>query len=419
MISRFLRTSSTRRLLAVLLGLLSAVVVGGAIAIAASTGGPVPPREGLAQAIHQGLAAPKISGITARISFTNHLIDAASLQGSDPILSGATGRLWLSPDQHRLRLELQGDNGDAQVVVDNRSFWVYDPSGNTVYEGTLPAGAAGGSAYAHRAADHGLPSIAEIQRTLNRLAQHVDLSGAIPGDVAGQPTYSVRVSPRHDGGLLGAAELGWDAVRGVPLRIAVYARDDSKPVLELKATDISYGPVPAADFAVSPPQSAKVVKLASLGGHAGQGALAHRLRRDAAHRRARDRKSGAEGIRAVSARLSFRLDAPSSLVGLKRRAVTLLDWKGSPAALVAYGQNLGGIVVLEQRAQPGGAIRPSATGGDGHQGLNLPTVSINGVSGQELDTALGTMVRFTRAGVSYTVLGSVPPVAADQAARAL
>jgi hypothetical protein len=58
--------------------------------------------------------------------------------------------------------------------------------------------------------------------------------------------------------------------------------------------------------------------------------------------------------------------------------------------------------------------------GDGHdRGFSLPTVSINGATGQELDTALGTMVRFTRRGVAYTVVGSVPPAAADAAARAL
>ena len=39
------------------------------------------------------------------------------------------------------------------------------------------------------------------------------------------------------------------------------------------------------------------------------------------------------GVRAVAAKLPFKLDAPSSLVGLKRRSVTLLDWKGTPAAL--------------------------------------------------------------------------------------
>jgi hypothetical protein len=61
----------------------------------------------------------------------------------------------------------------------------------------------------------------------------------------------------------------------------------------------------------------------------------------------------------------------------------------------------------------------SGSGEGDHGGLNLPTVSINGVTGQELDTALGTMVRFTRAGVSYIVVGSVPAAAADLAARGL
>jgi len=31
-----------------------------------------------------------------------------------------------------VRLELQADNGDAQAVLDNGSFWVYDPSSRTV-----------------------------------------------------------------------------------------------------------------------------------------------------------------------------------------------------------------------------------------------------------------------------------------------
>ena len=38
-----------------------------------------------------------MSGISARISFTNNLIDSTDIQGSDPILTGASGRLWLSP----------------------------------------------------------------------------------------------------------------------------------------------------------------------------------------------------------------------------------------------------------------------------------------------------------------------------------
>ena len=51
--------------------------------------------------------------------------------------------------------------------------------------------------------------------------------------------------------------------------------------------------------------------------------------------------------------------------------------------------------------------------------LSLPSVSINGATAHELDTPLGTVVTFTRDGVGYTVLGSVPSAAADMAARAL
>jgi hypothetical protein len=88
-----------------------------------------------------------------------------------------------------------------------------------------------------------------------------------------------------------------------------------------------------------------------------------------------------------------------------------------PAALVTYGQNLGGIAVIEQSAE--NRRSTAASNGGGSRGLALPTVSINGATGQELSTALGSMVRFTRGGVAYTVIGSVPPAAAELAAKGL
>ena len=63
----------------------------------------------------------------------------------------------------------------------------------------------------------------------------------------------------------------------------------------------------------------------------------------------------------------------------------------------------------------GGATAQGAEG----QGLSIPTVSIDGTTGQELDTALGTVIRFTRDHVAYTVLGSVRPAVARAAARGL
>jgi outer membrane lipoprotein-sorting protein len=394
---RFLKTVSTRRLLAIVAGVVIAVAGGTAIAVAAAGNGPVPRPERLAQAIHGAISAPTVQGISARITFTNNLIDASDIQGSDPILQGASGRLWLSTSTRQLRLELQSDNGDAQVVVDGSSFWAYDPSSNTAYEGTLPADK--GDRRDHKQTT---PSLAQIQSDLGKLMRRIDLSGAIPGDVAGQPTYTVEVSPKHDGGLLGDVQLAWDAVHGVPLRAAVYARGNNTPVLELKATGVSYGRVSESDFAVSPPRGAKLVKVSSA-----DATRHHAFRRGARGKRA-------QGVAAVASRLPFKLLAPSSLVGLPRRSVTLLDWDGSPAALVTYGQNLGGVAVIEQRH----SADQQHSGGRG-QDLSLPTVSINGATGQELDTELGTVLMFTRSNVALTVLGSVPPAAAEAAARAI
>lgn len=397
-----LRTASTKRLATLVAAIVAVAALGTTIAIAAAGSGPVPPPKPLSDAVHDALAAPKIDGMTARIQFTNHLIDSSNFQGANPVLTGASGRLWLAPD-HRVRLELQSDSGDEQVVSDGKSFWAYDATSNTVYRGDVPQQ----NAQADDPTGAQVPTVAKIQDALDRLTRHADVSGAIPSDVAGQPTYTVRVSPKRGGGLLGDAELAWDAARGVPLRAAIYAKGDSSPVLELSATDISYGPVATSNFDISPPSDAKVVDVSPHNASADGSAD----------------KQPVTGVDAVANALDFKLAAPDTLAGMRRNEVRLLDWKGHPAALVTYGQGSGGIAVIEQAPQKGdsnAAAGSTASAGNGRDSqLRLPTVSINGATGHELDTALGTVVRFERHGVRYTVLGSVPPHTALAAARSL
>ena len=398
-------------MLAVIVGVVAMIAAGTTIAVAAAGNGPVPPAKPLAVAIRDALAAPTVQGISATVQFTNHLISSADVQGSDPLLTGATGRVWMSND-HRFRLELQGNNGDANVVVHDGSWWAYLPATNTVYEGKLPA--ATHAAAGHDAKPDRLPSVAQIQTELTRLMGHLGISGATPTDVAGQPTDTVTVSPKPAGGLLGSVQLAWDALKGIPLRFAVYARGDSSPVLELAATDITYGPVSAGVFSMSPPAGAKVVNVSTP---STTGATAHaRLH----GKRALDRQ--VTGVAAVQRHLKFTLSAPATLAGMTRSDVKLLELGGKDAALVTYGKGLGGLAVLEQQATSQSARQLSLSQGSGdHQrGITLPTVTIApGVSAQELDTALGSVVRFSRGGVTYTVLGSVTPSVADAAARGL
>ncbi|MGA8803181.1 MAG: hypothetical protein WB866_00705 [Solirubrobacterales bacterium] len=400
---KYLRRISTSRLLALCAATVAFGVGAVALAMAATGGGPKPPAEPLPVAVHGALTAPTVQGVSARIQFTNHLINGSSVQGADPILSGASGRLWASSDGH-LRLELQADSNsegatsDSQVVSDGHRAWVYDSGSNTVFEGTLPQG--------HDKADGGNsangqpPSLAQIKKGIAKLADRALVSGAQPTDVAGQPAYTVRVEPKRNGGLLGGAELAWDAVHGIPLRAAVYARGDSSPVLELKVTDISYGAVSSSVFDISPPPNAQVTNL-NPPAHQENG------QRDAAP---------VTGLQAVQQQTSFPIAAPQTLAGLPQNEVRLIQSGKDAGALVTYGQGLGGIAVIERPADP---AQSSSGSSSDHGQLTLPTVSVNGAQGEQLETALGTMVRFQRNGVEYTVLASAPPATVQTAARAL
>jgi outer membrane lipoprotein-sorting protein len=400
-VNRFLRTTPAHHLLGAIAVVIAVAAAGTTIALAAIGSGAVPRPEPLAQAIHQGLSARPPAGIYARIKFTDNLIGSSEIEGSDPLLTGGSGRLWLTP--HRLRIEVQGDNGDAQVVVNGSSFWAYDPAANTVFEGTLPSSDASTKP---QKSDGGLPSIARIQSVLGRLAQHLDIGRAVPGDIAGEPAYSVRVSPRHNNSLLGAVQLAWDAVHGVPLQVGLYARGNSTPVLALSATDISFGAQSPSVFAISPPAGAKVVRLSShaTGRTSGSGPAPRDV----------------TGVAAVTRALSFRLAAPSALAGRPRQSVRLLSFGSHPAALLLYGHGLGTIAVLEQKAdRTATASIHLPAGGDGAPRLSLPTTSVRGSAAQQLVTAIGTLVRFTRSGVTYTVVGSVTAATAGAAARGL
>jgi outer membrane lipoprotein-sorting protein len=396
----FLRRISTRRLLAICALALVLVVGGTTVALATSGGGPKPPARPLANAVHDALEAPTVPGVSAEIHFTNDLISASSLEGKDPLLAGASGRLWVSPSgEGKLRLELQAEESgnDSQVLIEGRHFTVYDGTSETVYEGELPEEedqeAAGGT--------DKVPSVGEIQKSIDEAGAHVTLSGAVPSDVAGQATYTLSAAPSHDGGLLGRVELAWDAANGIPLRAAVYSSESSSPVLELKATDVSFEAVPASTFEVSPPASAKVVNLSpeELKGPNG------------------DAKQTAKGVQAVSEAVGFPLSAPQALAGLPKSEVSAIEVDGHTAALVTYGKGLGGIAVIESKSSSEGEGHLPIGGGGGAAGL--PKVAIGAVQGEELDTALGSALWFSRAGVDYAVLGSVPPAAVEAAARGL
>ncbi len=352
-----------------LLCLLVVAIAVSATAIALATGsGPKPPPKALPEAVHAALAAPPVDGVTASVKLTDHLLEGASLASgsgeasqlsSSPLLSGATGRLWIAKDG-RARLELQAEKGDTQVLYDGHTLTVYDASSNTLYRYTLPApegGAPAGGGSAHE-----VPTVAKIEEAISKLGEHASLSGATPANVAGQEAYTTRISPKEGGSLIGGAELSWDAANGVPLRTAIYSSTSSSPVIELAATDISYGPVADSVFDFTPPPNAKVEEVTIDGEHAG----------------------GSSGQSAGE--------------------------HGRPKVTI-HGHGVTGIAVIEGKAKGGEGNTQTPEG--------LPQVKINGTAATELPTALGTLLSFERSGVRYLLIGSVTPAAIEAVARGL
>jgi outer membrane lipoprotein-sorting protein len=420
-----LRRLPLSRLL-LLCGVVVAVGIGATALAVALGAGPTPPPKPLADAVHDALTAPKISGVSARIQFTDHLLEGANLESSggeggglasNPLVAGATGRLWIGAEGHT-RLELQSEQGDTQILYDGHNVSLYEAATNTLYRYTPPAGSgdtnqevgsgdpssgdpsssagssgsqiSGGFAVSssQTTTSQKIPSVAEIEEGIARASKHADISAATPSDVAGQAAYTVRVSPRENGGLIGGAELSWDAANGTPLRAAIYSTTSPSAVVELAATGVSYGPVESSTLDFTPPSSAKVeeVKLPSKHG------------------------SGAPGSDTPGS------DTPGSSTPGSSTPGSSTD--GSPASgekphVSTSGKGLGAIVLLESPVKAGSKETvPSEL-------EELPKVSINGTSATELPTPLGTLLTFERAGMRYLLAGSVTPASIEAFARGL
>lgn len=377
-----LRRLALSRLL-LLCGTVIAIGIGATALASALSSGPTPEQKRLPVAIHDALAGPAVEGVSASVQLTDHLLEGANIASgsgeasqlaSSPLLSGASGRMWVAKDG-RVRLELQAEKGDTEILYDGHTVELYDASNNTLYRYTIPS-QAGSTASSGSGDHHEAPSLSKIEEAISNLQKHSQVSEAQPGDVAGQPAYTVRVSPKEGGSLFGGVELAFDAVHGIPLRAAVYSSSSSSPVLELVANEISYQAIESSVFDFTPPPEATIHEVKAQEGSATQAARAsrsHHARSARSHKRA-----------------------------------------GGQTKLITRGKGLSTVAVLERKATTKGGGGSSASLPE-----SLPKVKINGVSATELATPLGTLLSFERSGVRYLLAGSVAPSALEAVARGL
>ena len=368
------------------------------------------------------LTAPAVTGITADISFTNNLIDASELPGAqrpDPAAAPPAGcgcrrppaAARASVEQRRRPVVV-----NQQLVLDLRPGLADRLRGHAARRSRPAAPSADKPAAKRRPRHpHGRP---DPDRSQQADGSTSTCPARLPSDVAGQAAYTRQhlAQARRRPARLGRAGLGRDHAAsrcGSP----IYARgnphagaraDGDQHLLRAgrrRRTSTSRRP-PAPRWSRSrrrpstprrPPRPRR------------------RGKRHGAPSRGRRRRRGRRPA-AVQARRR-----PSTLVGLPRHGVKLLDWGGKPAALVTYGQSLGGIAVIEQPAVgarqrdrelgPGRPARRAQPADGLDQRRHRPGARHRAGHGASASR---------RGGVAYTVLGSVPAAAAERGgARAL
>jgi hypothetical protein len=333
-----------------------------------------PPPTSLAELLLRETGAAGPAGISAHFRYTNGLVpDTSALpaitgSGPAPLLEGASGRLWYGDG--RLRMEFQNGAGDTQLLVHGNRALMYDAAAGNAFSAQLPnLGSAG-------AVRSGLAGAAQL---LLGLRAEVRVSRPQPGVTAGRPSYTVTLRPGRPTSLIGAVRVAVDAETGTPLVIEVAGRGDRRPVVQVELSDVSYAPVSPDIFRLRlpfgmHPSPVRFSSPPSLG----------------------DSAACAAPPRVASLRLATcRLAAGGS---------------GAAGRVLVYGSGLGAVVVLEEP----GAGDPAG----GLWGL-LPTVAVRQAQGRELATTLGTVIRFGRGGVTYTVAGSRPAGLVLAVARAL
>src|SRR5262249_17312733 len=152
--------------------------------------------------------------------------------------------------------------GTAVLAFDGKTVTLYDPKSHSAYRLPLPQHASTqADAAKHESSSAGIPTVADITKAIKEAGKAVSFSGAIPGVIAGHGAYTVKISAKHDTGLIGPLAIAWDAAHGTPLRLVLYPKHSGTPAIAFTVTHINYGKLPARDMQLRMPHNTKITTV--------------------------------------------------------------------------------------------------------------------------------------------------------------
>lgn len=175
------------------------------------------------------------------------------------LLTGShEARIWYADPTH-VRVAVQQQLRETDVLVSGRDVWTYDSQGQRVGHAQLPA-RTGDAAAAHSPGDAvtGMTPQQLARRLLTGADPTTEVRLGSPVTVAGRPAYQLLAVPRATDTLVGTVAVAVDARTGLPLRVTVTARGATKPAVFLGFTKIHYGSPAGSELRFAPPPGAVV-----------------------------------------------------------------------------------------------------------------------------------------------------------------
>ena len=97
---------------------------------------------------------------------------------------------------------------------------------------------------------------------MRRLAPFAELSVTSNRWIAGEPTYTLVLTPTSTSTLVGSIEVSLDANNWMPLQVQVFPKGADAPAVSAGFTSIAFGPVDPSMFEFTPPAGTTVTTTA-------------------------------------------------------------------------------------------------------------------------------------------------------------
>jgi outer membrane lipoprotein-sorting protein len=161
----------------------------------------------------------------------------------------STARIWSDGDR-RGRVQLPTDSGERTLVADGETFWSWNSADRTVTRAPQDEHERdGGTADPGAAAREALAAL--------RPTSEISVDGT--AEVAGRAAYELVLAPAaSERTLLREVRVAVDAEHRMPLRLTVLGTGSPDPAVQVRFTDIQFGPQDPELFRFAPPPGATV-----------------------------------------------------------------------------------------------------------------------------------------------------------------